>query len=166
MRVIMLGLDNAGKTTILQFLKDEDTLNTKPTYGFNIEHIERNSMSMCIWDFGGNEQVRDNWTHHVPKADALIFVVDSVDSDRMDLVRDKLHEVFSHEEVHDLPLLIFANKQDQAEALNYYKLKEMLDLDEILPSCKIWKMQPCCGLEGSGVTHGFNWLTKVLKLTL
>lgn len=81
----MLGLDGAGKTTILYSLKLGDVINTIPTIGFNVEELNFKTIKFMVWDVGGQEKLRNLWTHYFDKARALIYVIDSSDSERIDL---------------------------------------------------------------------------------
>lgn len=79
-KVVMLGLDGAGKTTILYSLKLGDVINTIPTIGFNVEELNFKTIKFMVWDVGGQEKLRNLWTHYFDKARALIYVIDSSDS--------------------------------------------------------------------------------------
>ena len=84
-KVVMLGLDAAGKTTILYSLKLGDVLMTIPTIGFNVEEVNFKTIQFMVWDVGGQEKLRNLWTHYFDKSKALIYVVDSSDSERVEL---------------------------------------------------------------------------------
>eukprot|EP00803_Ostreobium_quekettii_P000044 evm.model.scf_1305.3 EVM.evm.TU.scf_1305.3 scf_1305:12872-13407(-) len=84
MRVVMLGLDAAGKTTILYKLHIGEVLSTVPTIGFNVEKVQYKNVVFTVWDVGGQEKLRPLWRHYFNNTDALIFVVDSQDRDRID----------------------------------------------------------------------------------
>ena len=84
-KVVMLGLDSAGKTTILYSLKLGDVLMTIPTIGFNVEEVNFKTIKFMVWDVGGQEKLRNLWTHYFDKSKALIYVVDSSDSERVEL---------------------------------------------------------------------------------
>lgn len=84
-KIVMLGLDGAGKTTILYSLKLGDVLMTIPTIGFNVEEVHFKTIQFMVWDVGGQEKLRNLWTHYFDKSKALIYVVDSSDSERVEL---------------------------------------------------------------------------------
>lgn len=166
--VVTLGLDNSGKTTIIQRLKFGNDFHPQLTSQSNNlchrENIEYNGTLMRIIDLKGDVQSRNYWKDYITNADAVIFVVDASSYERVDLARERLHELFFNNYVHDLPLLIFANKQDRPCPMETEELKDELDVDELLPLCKMLKIQLCTATTGKGVIEGFNWLSKILRL--
>ena len=110
-RILMLGLDGAGKTTILYKLKLGDNITTIPTIGFNVETLEYKNINFTVWDVGGQDKIRRLWRHYYMNTKALIFVVDCNDKDRVDEARQELTQMLHDEEMKDAVLLVFANKQ-------------------------------------------------------
>ena len=110
-RILMLGLDGAGKTTILYKLKLGDNITTIPTIGFNVETLEYKNINFTVWDVGGQDKIRRLWRHYYMNTHALIFVVDCNDRDRVDDARQELTQMLHDEEMKDAVLLVFANKQ-------------------------------------------------------
>ena len=110
-RILMLGLDGAGKTTILYKLKLGDNVTTIPTIGFNVETLEYKNINFTVWDVGGQDKIRRLWRHYYMNTHALIFVVDCNDRDRVDEARQELTQMLHDEEMKDAVLLVFANKQ-------------------------------------------------------
>merc|ERR1712182_60385 len=84
MRILMVGLDAAGKTTILYKLKLGEVVTTIPTIGFNVETVEYKNISFTVWDVGGQDKIRPLWRHYYQNTQGLIFVVDSNDRDRIE----------------------------------------------------------------------------------
>merc|ERR1711953_1075440 len=117
MRILMVGLDAAGKTTILYKLKLGEVVTTIPTIGFNVETVEYKFISFTVWDVGGRDKTRALWRHYYQGANALVFVVDSNDRDRIEDAHDELHKVLGEEDMRDVALLVYANKQDLPGAL-------------------------------------------------
>ena len=111
MRILMVGLDAAGKTTILYKLKLGEIVTTIPTIGFNVETVEYKNISFTVWDVGGQDKIRPLWRHYFQNTQGLIFVVDSNDRERVGEARDELHRMLQEDELRDAVLLIFANKQ-------------------------------------------------------
>merc|ERR1712159_177642 len=87
MRILMVGLDAAGKTTILYKLKLGEIVTTIPTIGFNVETVEYKNISFTVWDVGGQDKIRPLWRHYYQQTQALIFVVDSNDRERLSTAR-------------------------------------------------------------------------------
>merc|ERR1712146_583607 len=111
-RCLMLGLDSAGKTTILYHLKAGRSVSTIPTWGFNVETVEYKNISFTVWDVGGQDKIRPLWRHYYTGTQGLIFVVDSNDRDRIEDAREELTKMLNEDEMRDAILLVYANKQD------------------------------------------------------
>eukprot|EP01084_Bolivina_argentea_P125859 222938_1 len=169
-RILMLGLDAAGKTTILYKLKLNEVITTIPTIGFNVETVEYKNIEFTVWDIGGQHKIRQLWKHYYHGADAVIFVVDSNDRDRIDgnncydddNARDQLHDVLSNDELRNSALLIMANKQDLKNALAINEITERLNLNRFNGK-RDWYIQATCATTGDGVTEAFDWLSNTLK---
>lgn len=112
MRLLMVGLDNAGKTTIVKRLNHEDISNTSPTLGFQIKSLAYNQYRLNIWDVGGQKSLRAYWRNYYEKTDGLVWVVDSVDVIRLEDCRQELQDLLKEERVAGATLLVLANKQD------------------------------------------------------
>jgi small GTP-binding protein len=110
-RALMVGLDAAGKTTLLYKLKLGEIVTTIPTIGFNVETMTYKDMSITVWDVGGQDNIRSLWRHYYQNTQVLIFVVDSNDKDRMGEAHDELHRLLSQDELREAMVLVFANKQ-------------------------------------------------------
>merc|ERR1719203_2441127 len=113
----MVGLDAAGKTTILFKLKLGEVVTTIPTIGFNVETVEYRNISFNVWDVGGQDKIRPLWRYYYQGTQGLIFVVDSNDRDRVEDARKELNKILDEEEMRDAELLVFANKQDLPNAM-------------------------------------------------
>uniref|UniRef100_A0A8C5PG10 DM1 domain-containing protein n=1 Tax=Leptobrachium leishanense TaxID=445787 RepID=A0A8C5PG10_9ANUR len=111
MRILMVGLDAAGKTTILYKLKLGEIVTTIPTIGFNVETVEYKNISFTVWDVGGQDKIRPLWRHYFQNTQGLIFVVDSNDRERVNEAREELSRMLAEDELRDAVLLVFANKQ-------------------------------------------------------
>ena len=112
MRIVMLGLDAVGKTTILYKLKLGEIVSSVPTIGFNVETVEYKNIKFTVWDVGGQDKIRLLWRHYYRNTQGLIFVVDSSDKERIDIAREELMRMLEEEELKDAVVLVFANKQD------------------------------------------------------
>ena len=158
MKMIMVGLDAAGKTTILYKLKLGENVTPIPTIGFNVEEVHYKNINFNVWDIGGQTVIRNMWRHYYPNTNGIIFVVDSNDKDRMDLARDELHGLLNDEELKDACLLIYANKQDIQGSMTCPEMSEILGLTKI--SGRNWYIQSTCALRGDGLYEGLEWLSK------
>jgi len=106
MRVLMLGLDSAGKTTILYKLKLGQNVSTIPTVGFNVETVTFKKVKFNVWDVGGQDKIRPLWRHYFAGTQALIFVVDSSDHERIEEARTELMHIITDREMKDAVLLV------------------------------------------------------------
>ncbi|KAG1689489.1 hypothetical protein DVH05_002158 [Phytophthora capsici] len=159
-RIMIIGLDAAGKTTLLYKIKLGEVVTTIPTIGFNVETFEYKSIKFTAWDIGGQEKIRSLWKHYLFNNDAVIFVVDASDLERIDEAKQALHLVFEAEELANTKLLVYANKQDQPHALSADELRERLELSEVTKNPTF--VQPCTATEGDGIYEGLDWLSKAV----
>mmetsp|Transcript_27763 Transcript_27763/g.43066 ORF Transcript_27763/g.43066 Transcript_27763/m.43066 type:complete len:189 (+) Transcript_27763:129-695(+) len=160
MRILMIGLDNAGKTTILYKLKLGEVVITIPTIGFNVESVEYKNISFTVWDVGGQKKIRKLWRHYYLNTQAVIFVVDSNDPNRLEEVREELNHVLSDEELDEAVLLVFANKQDLPNAVSAADMVDKLGLREMQ---REWYIQSCCAPTSEGLYEGLDWLSSTLS---
>lgn len=162
LHIVILGLDCAGKTTVLYRLQFNEFVNTVPTKGFNTEKIKvplGNSKSVTIhfWDVGGQEKLRPLWKSYTRCTDGIIFVVDSVDAERMEEAKTELYKITKISENQGVPVLVVANKQDLRNSLSLAEIEKMLALNE-LSSSTPWHLQPTCAIIGDGLREGIEKL--------
>ncbi|KER25851.1 hypothetical protein T265_14125, partial [Opisthorchis viverrini] len=151
------GLDAAGKTTILYKLKLGEVVTTIPTIGFNVEMVEYKNISFTVWDVGGQDRIRRLWRHYFQNTQGLIFVVDSNDRERVNEAADELKRMLSEDELRDVVILVFANKQDLPNAMSSAELTDKLGLREIRN--RPWFIQQACATQGQGLFEGLDWLS-------
>jgi len=161
LRIIMVGLDAAGKTTILYKLKLGEVVTTIPTIGFNVETVEHKNVSFTVWDVGGKDKIRPLWRHYFQNCQALVMVVDSNDRDRIGEARDELHRMLNESELRDATLLVFANKQDLPNALSVAEVTDKLGLNSLRQ--RRWYIQAACATTGDGMYEGLDWLSSTIK---
>merc|ERR1712227_1113668 len=157
MRILMVGLDAAGKTTILYKLKLGEIVTTIPTIGFNVETVEYKNISFTVWDVGGQDKIRPLWRHYYQNTQGLIFVVDSNDRERINEASEELQKMLSEDELRDAILLVFANKQDLPNAMPVHDLQEKLGLSSL--RYRKWFIQSTCATTGDGLYEGLDWLS-------
>jgi len=160
-RVLILGLDNAGKTTLLYRLKIGEVVTTIPTIGFNVESVTYKNLNFNVWDLGGQTSIRPYWRCYYANTAAVIFVVDSTDTDRMGTASDELAAMLNEEELRDAALLVFANKQDQPGAKGAGEISEALKLGELKD--RNWSIVACSAIDGKGITEGMDWLVQTVQ---
>lgn len=158
----MLGLDSAGKTTILYKFKVGQVVATIPTIGFNVETLDFKNFHLTVWDIGGQDKLRYLWRHYFTGSGGIIFVVDSADRTRAPVAREELHKLFTEAELVGVPLLVLANKQDLPKAMTTDEMVEALGLAGAELGRK-WHVQGCCATTGTGLLEGLEWLVKTLR---
>ena len=161
MRILMVGLDAAGKTTILYKLKLGEIVTTIPTIGFNVETVEYKNISFTVWDVGGQDKIRPLWRYYYQNTQGIIFVVDSNDRDRISEARDELQLMLNVDELKQALVLVFANKQDLPNAMNAAEVTEKLSLNSIRK--RQWYIQAACATTGDGLYEGLECLSNSLK---
>ncbi|CAL8094754.1 unnamed protein product [Calicophoron daubneyi] len=160
MRILMVGLDAAGKTTILYKLKLGEIVTTIPTIGFNVETVEYKNISFTVWDVGGQDKIRPLWRHYFQNTQGLIFVVDSNDQERIGEAREELSRMLNEDELRDAVLLVFANKQDLPQAMSAADITDKLGLHTLRN--RLWFIQAACATSGNGLYEGLDWLSNTL----
>ncbi|KAJ8634659.1 hypothetical protein MRB53_008926 [Persea americana] len=160
-RILVLGLDNAGKTTILYRLQMGEVVSTIPTIGFNVETVQYNNIKFQVWDLGGQTSIRPYWRCYFPNTQAIIYVIDSSDTDRLVIAKDEFHAILEEEELKGAVVLIFANKQDLPGALDDAAVTEALELHKI--KSRQWAIFRTSAIKGEGLFEGLDWLSNTLK---
>ncbi|KAG8778770.1 hypothetical protein FRC16_003712 [Serendipita sp. 398] len=155
-RILMVGLDAAGKTTILYKLKlGEAVVSTIPAIGFNVETVEYRRVLLTVWDLGGQTYIRPLCRHSVT------YVVDAADLERIHEAREEMDRLLSLEELKGVPLLVLANKEDLPNAMDISILTKKLGMQA--KRDRLWHIQSCCAASGDGILEGLDWLTNTLK---
>nr|QXF29062.1 Arf1d [Planomonas micra] len=160
-RLALVGLDNAGKTTLLYKLHLGVSVTTIPTIGFNAETVTYGRVRMNIFDVGGQEKIRPLWRQFLDGAGGVIYVVDSSDAERVTIARDELHSLLMQPSLATASVLVFANKQDMPGALSAADLSTKMGLDRLRQAN--WYIQPCCATTGEGLYEGLDWLSNTIR---
>uniref|UniRef100_A0ABI0NR41 ADP-ribosylation factor n=1 Tax=Bos taurus TaxID=9913 RepID=A0ABI0NR41_BOVIN len=158
---VKVGLDAAGKTTILYKLKLGEIVTTIPTIGFNVETVEYKNICFTVWDVGGQDKIRPLWRHYFQNTQGLIFVVDSNDRERIQEGAEELQKMLQEDELRDAVLLLFANKQDLPNAMAISEMTDKLGLQSLRN--RTWYVQATCATQGTGLYEGLDWLSNELS---
>ncbi|KAF8845747.1 hypothetical protein PAXINDRAFT_166172 [Paxillus involutus ATCC 200175] len=161
-RILMLGLDSAGKTTILYRLQIGEVVSTIPTIGFNVETVQYKNIKFQVWDLGGQSSIRPYWRCYFPNTSAIIYVIDSSDHARLTTSRGELLTMLSEDELNGVPLLVFCNKQDVEGALKPEQISDQLGLAGGETS-RQWSVRGSCATKGEGLEEGLDWLVNALQ---
>ncbi|HUT80415.1 MAG TPA: Arf family protein [Candidatus Bathyarchaeia archaeon] len=161
--VAIIGLDAAGKTTIMKrILRSEYTL-SKPTFGVNIEVYRYRTLEFVVWDLGGHAPIRKTlWKKFVTKASIIVFVVDAADQKRFSLAKEVFYESLDNTEL-DAPILFLANKSDKEDAASSVEVMEALELHKMTRSERPFNMFRCSALTGEGLFNAWDWLVDVVS---
>ncbi|KHN05048.1 ADP-ribosylation factor-like protein 5 [Glycine soja] len=141
-KIVVVGLDNAGKTTTLYKLHLGEVVTTNPT----------------VWDLGGQERLRTSWATYYRGTHAVIAVIDSSDRARISIIKDELFRLLGHEDLQHSVILVFANKQDIKDAMTPAEITDALSLHSIKDHD--WHIQACCALSGEGLYDGLGWIAQ------
>ena len=164
--ILCLGLDNSGKTTIINKLKPEQsqTADIVPTVGFTVEKLTMPGLAFTVFDMSGQGRYRNLWEHYYKDAQAVIFVIDSSDKLRIVVAKEELDTLLSHPALRTkrIPVLFFANKMDIRDALTPVQISNLLKLEEFKE--KPWHICASNALHGEGLHEGIEWLTDQLQL--
>lgn len=163
--IVVVGLDNSGKTTILNHLKPPEvqTQDIVPTVGFTVEKFQSNSLGFTAFDMSGQGRYRNLWEHYYPECHGVIFVVDSSDTLRMSVAKDELDELLQNQHIRSrrIPVLLFANKMDLRDSISAVKVSNLLSLESIQD--KPWHICASNALTGEGLSEGVSWLGDQVK---
>lgn len=161
-RILLLGLDNAGKTTILKALANEDVTHIMPTQGFNIKSVNSSGLKLNVWDIGGQKKIRPYWKNYFENTDVLIYVIDSADKRRFDETGEELLELLEEEKLNKVPLLIYANKQDLFKSAKPAQIAIDLQLSSQIRD-RTWQIQACSAITLEGIKEGMEWIYSTLE---
>ena len=161
-RILMLGLDAAGKTTILYKLKLNETVSSIPTIGFNVETVTPvKGVSFTVWDVGGQDKIRPLWKHYFHNTEGLVYVVDSADKERIIEAKEELFWILDSDEMRGVPVVVLANKQDLPSAIQPSEVANRLGLPSVCTHQ--WYIQGTCAVSGDGLLTAMEELGKMVK---
>jgi ADP-ribosylation factor-like protein 5B len=162
-KIVITGLHNAGKTTLLYKLALGEIIVTEPTIGSNVETLNRNGLRMQVWDLGGQENLRQSWDAYYQKTHAVIFVVDASDLNRDSVQTSKMefHNLLLNQDLRNACILVFANKSDLPNALDAGDLIEMYALNDV--RTHELHLQVCSAITGHGLQEGLDWIAEMIK---
>ncbi|XP_051121534.1 uncharacterized protein LOC127244961 [Andrographis paniculata] len=166
--VLILGIDKAGKTTLLEKVKSiysnleglpPDRI--VPTVGLNIGRVEVLKTKLVFWDLGGQPGLRSIWEKYYEEAHAVIYIIDAACPSRFEESKSALEKVLRHEDLQGAPLLILANKQDLKDAISVDELAQYLDLKKL--DEREFTFQAVSAYEGMGIKESVIWLIDAME---
>ena len=158
LRILILGLDNAGKTTLLKRLTGEDIHQVSPTLGFNIKTIDFQAYRLDLWDVGGQRSLRSYWRNYFESTDALVWVVDATDRLRLEDCRTELHALLLEERLMGADLLVLVNKIDIVGRASTSEIQLALRLDDI--KTHRWRLFDVSAVTNTNVTEAFDYVVR------
>jgi ADP-ribosylation factor-like protein 6 len=159
--LLVVGLANGGKTTLVNQLKPTKTrdLEVAPTVGFSVERFTLHKCSLTVVDMSGQSKYHDLWECYYKDAQAVVYVVDAAsDEAALDESRETLHEMLAHEHLAGRPLLVFANKSDLPNARSAADVAAEVHLTGAACEGRPWHVGACVAVTGEGVDEGIRWL--------
>jgi small GTP-binding protein len=178
-RVLLVGLDDAGKTTLIKQmglqklyskaqmkLNDEEEIDindTVPTIGFNVKEIQFKKYKFAIWDLGGQQGIRDLWEYYFEGTDGIIYVVDSSNVARIKESKEQLEKLLRNESLKNAIVLILANKSDLPNSMSTNEVIAKLELIETVGESRPWFVQRVSALKGDGIFSALEWFSTHLK---
>ncbi|NXU10146.1 ARL14 protein, partial [Pardalotus punctatus] len=161
--ILMLGLDSAGKSTLLYKFRYKDVFLTTPTIGFNVDMIEAGKdFTLTFWDVGGQKKMREFWSNFLDDTDGLLYVVDSSDKHRLEESRREFELILKNESIKNVPVVVLANKQDLPGALNAEEITRIFKMKKYC-SDRNWYVQPCCAIAGQGLAEALHTVATFAK---
>ncbi|CAF0771209.1 unnamed protein product [Didymodactylos carnosus] len=160
-RILILGLDGAGKTTILYRLQVSEVVTTIPTIGFNVETVQYKNLKFQVWDLGGQTSIRPYWRCYYSNTDAIIYVVDSMDRDRIGISKHELVSMLDEDELKNAVLCVFANKQDLDNCMNVSEVANSLGLTSL--KNRKYQIFKTSAVKGTGLNDAMEWLSNSLQ---
>ncbi|XP_054054981.1 ADP-ribosylation factor-like protein 13B isoform X1 [Rissa tridactyla] len=167
--LIMVGLDNAGKTATVRGIQGESPEDVAPTVGFSKIDLKQGRFEVTIFDLGGGKRIRNIWRNYYAESYGVIFVVDSSDVARMEETKQAMIEVLNSPKISGKPVLVLANKQDREGALSEADVIESLSLEKLVNEHKcLCQIEPCSAVMGCGkkidksIKKGLFWLLHII----
>ncbi|GBG26456.1 ADP-ribosylation factor [Hondaea fermentalgiana] len=164
-RILLVGLDSAGKTTCVRLLKGENPHGTLPTTESEFVEVKYKHHKLVITDVGGQAFLRPYWRHHYTGTQGIIFVVDSMDTGRFDDALEELRVLLVDAQLDNVPLVVFANKQDQPGAATIDQVRAAFVTNNDKLGARPVSTVAGSALSGDGFYEGLDWLlTKMHRL--
>ena len=158
LEMCLVGLENSGKTTLLNVLSVGHPIETFPTVGLNVKLVKKEGVALKVWDLGGQERFRSEWGRYTQGCDCIIYCVDAHDFQRVDLARKELHKLLEDRSLHSLPLLVCLNKIDLEPHMSKEECIRDMHLSSVTENP--WLVIPISALKQTNIQDVVDWLVK------
>ncbi|KAF8291266.1 putative ADP-ribosylation factor-like protein [Trypanosoma cruzi] len=158
LEMCLVGLENSGKTTLLNVLSVGHPIETFPTVGLNVKMVRKQGVQLKVWDLGGQERFRSEWGRYTQGCDCIIYCVDSSDFQRTELAKRELHKLLEDKALHGLPMLVCLNKIDLEPHMSKEECVEFLNLQALRDNP--WLVIPISALRQININEVVDWLVK------
>ncbi|GAX25021.1 hypothetical protein FisN_2Lh305 [Fistulifera solaris] len=155
--IVVIGLENSGKTTLLSVLAHGEPVETVPTIGLNVKVFKKGQVNMKCWDIGGQEQYRSEWSRYTKGCDVVLYVVDAAAPNKLPAAKKELHKLLDDGSIGSTPLLVLANKIDLPDHVGEQELIEALQLNYVMETP--WVVLPISALQCTNIDQVVEWLT-------
>jgi len=171
-RIVFLGLDNAGKTTLLHMMRDKSLAIHEPTRHAQAEEFEINGCKFTTYDLGGHYAARQLWKDYLQAVDGVVYIVDVADENRLEESKEEFYHLLTEvEELKCVPILILGNKIDKVDAWSEREISSYFELDQyrtgkdrvMKGKDRALELFMCSIVEKSGFPQGFEWLSKQVQ---
>ncbi|KAK6951099.1 hypothetical protein Daesc_007629 [Daldinia eschscholtzii] len=159
-KVLLLGLDNSGKSTLLHRLVTDELGILEPTGHPTSEELQIDNARCTTFDLGGHQQTRRLWNDYMQEVDGIVFVVDAADPGRFNEARTELRALLTVEELAHVTFLVLGNKIDHPNAVSDVELRARLGLKNLLRDNIGLFM--CSIVERQGYGEALHWLAECL----
>ncbi|GAX26745.1 hypothetical protein FisN_2Hh305 [Fistulifera solaris] len=155
--IVVIGLENSGKTTLLSVLAHGEPVETVPTIGLNVKVFKKGQVNMKCWDIGGQEQYRSEWSRYTKGCDVVLYVVDAAAPNKLPAAKKELHKLLDDGSIGTTPVLVLANKIDLPDHVGEQELIEALQLNYVMETP--WVVLPISALQCTNIDQVVEWLT-------
>jgi small GTP-binding protein len=166
-KVLVLGLDGAGKTSLSNYLEEGPSNDDpEPSTAFNTAEKKHKGIAFTMYDVAGGKKSRELWKHYYEDTDGMVWMVDAADAERFKESSDALAKAMKDAKLpSDVPVLVLCNKNDKKKAKSVEEIQDELNLEKALDGHE-WSVVASNAKQGEGIVEGLDWLATEVKAVL